>query len=157
MDGEDVLGAVQWITHITEGTKNHGPPHDVTVIARSMEGMDTATRTSGNTMGSDDTRVVLNVEEAETQVILRTPALRTAVSTVVGEDVGMTVTRKLTVRRRHMVTDAMDANESITDAGRTGAGQQSLIWAGMAPVAGRHGSSRHGATTNVGTSTHTRH
>ena len=156
MDGEDVIGDVQWITHITGGTINHGPPHDVTVIARSVEGMDTATRTSGNTLGSDDTRVVLDVEEEETQMILRTPALPKAVRTVVGEDDGMTVTRKLTVGHRHMVTNAMDANESITDAGRTGAGQKSLIWARMATVAGWHGSSRHGATTNVGTSTHTR-
>ena len=71
--------------------------------------MDTATRTSGNILGSDDTRVVLDVEEAETQMILRTPALWTAVRTIVGEDDGMTVTQTLTVGHRHMVTDAMDA------------------------------------------------
>ena len=58
---------------------------------------------------------------------------------------------------RHMITDAIDANESMTDAGRTGAGWKSLIWAGMASVAGWHGSSKHGATTNVGISTLTWH
>ena len=157
MDDKDVIGAIQWIIHITGGMRNHSPPHDVTVIARSMKGMEAATRTSGNTLGSDDMRVVLDVEEAETQMILRTPALRTAVRTVVGEDNGMTVTRRLTVGHWHMVTNAMDANESITDAGRTGAGQKSLIWAGMVPLAGCPGSSRHGATTNMGTPTHTRH
>ena len=116
-----------------------------------------ATRASGNALNSDDTMVVLDVEEAEFQMILRTPALRTAVRMVIRKDNGMTPTRKLTLGHRHMVTDAMDANESITDAGRTGAGQKSLIRVGMGPLAGWHGSSRHGAATNVCTTTHTRH
>ena len=102
-----MIGAVQWITHVTGGPGNHDPPHDVTVIADSAEGMDTATQTNGNTLGSDDTRFFLDVQDAETQMIRRTPALRTAVTTVVREDDGMTVTQKLTVGHQHMVIDAM--------------------------------------------------
>ena len=142
MHGEDMIGAVQWITHITGGRRNHGPPHDITVITHGAEGMDTMTRTSANTKGSDHTRVVLDAEDAEIQIILRTRALRTAMRTVVREQDGMTVTRKLTVGHWYMVSGATDANKSITDARRTGAGQKSVIWADMAPVAGWYRSSR---------------